>query len=125
MNNNDYPGVDLVENYPDGENINTEELNQLMLDMTSQEKEQVVIHCKLELRKIRKQLFLRDFKYAILGILFAILLSIALSYLFSEYYFPLLILPCVYVLFLLRPKNPPVVQKASKYTNFKILFSSN
>ena len=130
MNDNYYRVLEIIENSTDNINIDTEQVSQLMTKMTKFEKREIVLYCEMKLKKIRKQLFFRDLKYGMLGGLLASILYIPLSYFFPEIigdnlFQLLLILPCVYLVFCLRPKNPTLVKQESKYKQFKAQFSSN
>lgn len=122
--------LDFIEKSTDGLNIDSEEFNELMKGLSSFDKRELVIYCQTKLKKVRKQLAFRNFNYAMLGGLLAIILYLPLSYFFPEIignnsFQILLILPCVYLVFELRPKNHPLVKQKSKYMKFKSKFSSN
>ena len=129
MHDNYYRVLELIEQSTDGMDIDSVEFNELTKEISSFDKRELVRYCQAKLKEIRRQLLFRDFKYFMLGVLLALIIYLALCFLFPEY-FPndllgvSLILPCVYLVFELRPKNHPLAKQVSKYMNFKSKFSS-
>ena len=130
MADNYYRILEIIENSPDDLNIDGEELSQLMMGMTRFDQDEIVKYCTIKMGKIKTKLLVRDFKYATLGVLLAVLIYIILLLLFPAFIADdfsglLLVLPCTYLVFCLRPKNNTLLETHSKYKKFKTKFSGN
>ena len=130
MADNYYRILEIIENSPDDVNGDNEELRRLMMEMTRFDKNEIVKYCTTKMGKIQKKILVRDFKYTILGVSLAGLIYIILLLLFSTFIADdfsglLLVLPSVYLVFCLRPKNNTLLEKHSKYKEFKSTFSTN
>ncbi len=130
MADNYYRILEIIENSSDDLNIDNEELSRLMVGMTRFDKNEIVKYCTIKMGKIQTKMWVRDFKYAILGVSLAGLIYIILLLLFPTFIADdfsglLLILPSVYLVFCLRPKNHTLLEKHSKYKKFKSKFSTN
>ncbi len=130
MAHNYYRILEIIENSSDDLNIDSEELSRLMVGMTRFDKNEIVKYCTTNMGKIQTKMWVRDFKYSILGVLLAALIYIILFLLFPTFITDnfsglLLILPCIYLVFCLRPRNNTLLETHSKYKKFKSKFSSN
>ena len=130
MADNYYRILEIIEKSSDDLNIDNEELRRLMMEMTRFDKNEIVKYCTIQMGKIQKKILVRDLKYTILGVSLAGLIYIILLLLFSTFIVDdfsglLLVLPSVYLVFCLRPKNHGLLKTHSKYKKFKSKFSSN
>ncbi len=74
MADNYYRILGIIENSPDEPDIDNEELSQLMLGMTRFDKNEIVKYCTIKMGRIQTKIWMRDFKYATLGVLLAVLI---------------------------------------------------
>ena len=130
MADNYYRILEIIENSSDDLNVDSEQLSQLMIEMTRFDKNEIVEYCTMKMEKIRTKMWVRDFKYAILGVslaglIYIILLLFVPAFIADDFSGLLLILPCIYLVFCLRPKNHTLFEEHSKYKKFKSKFSSN
>ncbi len=122
--------LDFIEKSTDGKNIDSEEFHELIKGISSFDKRELVRYCQAKLKKNAPKLVRRNLKYLILGVFLATLMYIPLSFLFpgllaNNFLTALFVFNCISVVFLLRPKNHPLVKQESKYLKFKSKFSRN
>ncbi|MDJ0682903.1 MAG: hypothetical protein QNJ18_23960 [Xenococcaceae cyanobacterium MO_167.B52] len=130
MADNYYRILEIIEKSSDAPDIDNEELRQLMVGMTRFDRGEIVKYCTIRMGRIQKKILVRDFKYTIFGVSLAGLIYIILLLFFpvfiaDDFSGLLLILPSVYLVFCLRPKNNTLLKTHSKYKKFKTKFSSN